>query len=132
MSPYLKGTDRVNINTRCENWKLKMSNITFKIEIFVPQSHVETVREAAASAGAGIIGRYDRCASVTEVIGYWRPLEGANPYEGKIGEVSVEREFKVEVNCPRSVIQDVLKAIRNIHPYEEPLINIIPLVNDQF
>lgn len=109
-----------------------MKDQIYKIEIYVPQSHVDAVRDAASSAEAGIIGRYDHCASVTEVIGYWRPLDGANPYEGKVGEDSVEREFKVEVNCPRSYVPQVMEAIRNVHPYEEPLINIIPLANDEF
>lgn len=104
----------------------------YKLEIFIPEDHVGILREAVASAGAGIIGNYDHCASVTEVRGYWRPLEGAEPYDGTIGEISNARECKVEVNCPREMVPEVIRAIRKIHPYEEPLINIIPLVNDLF
>ena len=103
-----------------------------KIEIFIPKDFVPVLREEISIAGAGVIGFYDHCASVTEVRGYWQPMQGANPYDGKIGEISEARECKVEVNCPRGAVPGVLKAIRAVHPYEEPLINIIPLVNDLF
>lgn len=103
-----------------------------KLEIFIPEKYVVILREALASAGAGIIGDYDHCASVTEVRGYWRPLEGAEPYAGIVGKISEARECKVEVNCPREAVPEVIRAIRKIHPYEEPLINIIPLANDLF
>jgi hypothetical protein len=103
-----------------------------KLEIFIPEEYVVVLREAVASAGAGMLGNYDHCASVIEVRGYWRPLEGAEPYDGTIGEISEARECKMEVNCPRDRIPEILRAIRKIHPYEEPLINIIPLANDLF
>jgi hypothetical protein len=103
-----------------------------KLEIFIPESYVGVLREAVAAAGAGIIGDYDHCASVTEVRGYWRPLDGAEPFDGTVGKISEARECKVEVNCPREAIPAVIRAIRKIHPYEEPLINIIPLANDLF
>lgn len=101
-----------------------------KIEIFIPEEHVDVLREALASSGAGVIGNYDHCSSVTQVRGYWRPLAGAKPFDGIIGEVSEGHECKVEVNCPREIVRQVVKAIRKVHPYEEPLINIIPLMDD--
>jgi hypothetical protein len=109
-----------------------MEYTQFKIEIFIPEEFVPALREAIASAGAGIIGNYDHCASVTRVRGYWRPVEGAHPYDGTIGKISEGTECKVEVNCPQAAVAGVIKAIREIHPYEEPLINIIPLANNLF
>jgi hypothetical protein len=90
-----------------------------KIEIFIPEEFVSVLREEISKAGAGIIGHYDHCTSVTEVRGYWRPLQGANPFGGKIGEIIEGRECKVEVNCPRETVSKVIKAIRSVHPYEE-------------
>jgi hypothetical protein len=104
----------------------------FKLEIFIPSTHVDALREALAEAGAGRIGDYDHCCSVMDVHGYWRPLDGAKPYQGEVGQVEMGKECKVEVNCPRELVQDVLKAIRRVHPYEEPVINIIPLANFLF
>lgn len=101
-----------------------------KLEIFIPEDHVARLREVVAAAGAGVIGKYDHCCSVTQVRGYWRPLEGAAPYDGQVGEISEGHECKVEVNCPREIISLVIKAIRGVHPYEEPLINILPLMDE--
>jgi hypothetical protein len=41
-------------------------------------------------------------------------------------------EYKVEVSCKRELVKDALKVIRKTHPYEEALINIIPLANHLF
>jgi hypothetical protein len=103
-----------------------------KLEIFVPQEHVSQVREALAQIGAGVIGNYDHCMAVTQVTGSFRPLEGANPFDGKVGKLSTVTEYKLEVNCRRELVKEAIQAVKNAHPYEEPLINIIPLANHLF
>lgn len=104
----------------------------YKIEIFAPLEAVDSILAAIARAGAGRIDRYDYCASTALVTGYWRPLQGAQPYMGKEGEISSEPEVKIEVNCKHEHIPEVLQAIHENHPYEQPLINILPLVNELF
>jgi hypothetical protein len=107
-----------------------MENFTdVKLEIFVPQEYALKIRDELAKIGVGRIGNYDHCVAMHPVQGYYRPLEGANPFEGKIGEISEAVEYKVEVNCKRELVGGALKVIRKNHPYEEPLINIIPLAN---
>jgi len=101
-----------------------------KLEIFIPEENVQALLDVISAAGAGRIGNYDHCASVTPVLGYWRPLEGAHPYDGEIGKISEGHECKVEVNCPAAIISNVIRDIRQVHPYEEPLINIVPLLNE--
>lgn len=103
-----------------------------KIEVFIPEEFVKSLREELHKAGAGRIGNYDHCVSVTQVKGYWRPLAGTAPYAGEAGKISEGEECKVEVNCGQEHVGEALKAIRRIHPYEEPLINVIPLINHQF
>jgi hypothetical protein len=100
-----------------------------KLEIFIPPETLPRLQEALASAGAGRIGNYDHCLSYSQVVGIWRPLEGANPTSGLIGQVNQANEFKVEVNCSTDLLPQVLHAIRQIHPYEEPVINIISLIS---
>lgn len=107
-----------------------MDTTRVKLEIFIPETHVDALRNALADAGAGVIGNYDHCCSIMPVKGYWRPLDGANPYDGTVGEISEGHECKVEVNCPIAILPGVIKAIRAVHPYEEPLINIIPLLDE--
>lgn len=104
----------------------------YKIEIFIPEEYLSQLREALLKAGAGIIGNYDSCLSVMHVRGYWRPMPGANPFQGAVGMLESAEEVKVEVNCFKEKVQATIEAIRKIHPYEEPVINIIPLANQQF
>jgi len=106
--------------------------VEVKLEIFIPTAYVDALRDALGQAGAGRIGNYDHCCAVMPVTGYWRPLPGAQPHQGQIGQPEQGDECKVEVRCPRTAVSRALQAIRRVHPYEEPVINIIPLVNHLF
>ena len=99
----------------------------YKLEIFLPESHFEAVREALWSVDAGHIGNYDGCLSYSSVTGCWRPLEGTNPYIGSTGQFCAEPELKVEVTCRTERVEETLAAIKAVHPYEEPVIHVIPL-----
>jgi hypothetical protein len=105
---------------------------TVKLEIFVPQDQALNLRDELAKIGVGVIGNYDHCVALTAVRGFFRPMEGSNPYEGEIGRISEVMEYKLEVNCKRELVNKAIKVIKQIHPYEEPLINIIPLANHVF
>ena len=98
-----------------------------KLEIFLPSTHLAPLQEALAQADAGHIGSYDRCLSYAPVTSCWRPLAGTHPYLGSPGQVSQETELKVEVTCRREQVEAVLAAVKAVHPYEEPVINVIPL-----
>lgn len=100
-----------------------------KIEIYVPVEFVIPLRDALHEIGAGVVGKYDHCVSVTQVSGFWRPLTGAVPYCGEVGTISEGQECKMEIRCRAEKIQEALQVIRKLHPYEEPVINLIPLVN---
>lgn len=103
-----------------------------KLEIFIPIDHLDRLRQALAAVGAGQVGNYDNCCAVVEVRGYWRPLEGATPFLGEIGQVESGAECKLEVNCKSEKVRETIKAVRAVHPYEEPVINILPLANHLF
>jgi hypothetical protein len=110
-----------------------MENFTdVKLEIFVPQEYALKLRDELAKIGVGRIGKYDHCVAIYPVQGYFRPLPGADPFEGEIGKVSEVAEYKVEVNCERGLVNQAMKVIRSVHPYEEPLVNVIPLANHLF
>jgi hypothetical protein len=104
----------------------------FKIEVYLPSENLEEMRLALNESKAGIVGNYDNVFATTDVTGHWRPLDGANPYLGEAGKLEVAPEIKVEINCNRENLSNVLKAIRLHHPYEEPLIRIIPIFNQFF
>jgi hypothetical protein len=103
-----------------------------KLEIFVPKEYALKIRDELAKIGVGRIGSYDHCIAMSPVQGYYRPLPGADPFEGQVGKVSEVAEYKVEVNCERALVNQAIKVIRSVHPYEEPLVNVIPLANDLF
>lgn len=110
-----------------------MENFTeVKLEIFVPQEYALQIRDELAKIGVGRIGNYDHCVAISPVQGYYRPLLGADPFQGEIGKISETAENKVEVNCKRELVNEAIRVIRQVHPYEEPLINIIPLANHLF
>jgi hypothetical protein len=110
-----------------------MNNFTdVKLEIFTPQEYALTIRDALAEIGVGVIGKYDHCVAISPVTGYFRPLEGANPFDGEIGKIKETVEYKIEVNCKRELVRDAIQVIKGAHPYEEPLINVIPLGNHLF
>jgi S-adenosylmethionine hydrolase len=57
-----------------------------------------------------------------------RDALGAHPFRGVIGEISAGEETKVELNCPIENAERAVAAIREAHPYEEPVIYVLPLV----
>jgi len=103
-----------------------------KLEIFVPQEYALKVCDQLAKIGVGRIGDYDHCVAIYQVQGYYRPLPGANPFDGEIGRIQETMEAKVEANCKRELVTEAIQIIRRVHPYEEPLVNIIPLANHLF
>lgn len=100
-----------------------------KIEIYVPINYIIPLRDALNEIGACKIGNYDHCVTVIQVSGYWRPLTGAVPFDGTIGEISHGQECKMEIRCKENYISQAIRVIRKIHPYEEPVFNIIPIIN---
>jgi hypothetical protein len=108
----------------------KFTNV--KLEVFIPQEYSLKLRDELAKIGVGRLGNYDHCVAITPVQGYFRPLPGADPFDGEIGKISENMEHKLEVNCERGLVDEAVKVIRSVHPYEEPLVNIIPLANHLF
>ncbi len=100
-----------------------------KLEIFIPKSHLPALRLALQSVGAGRLGNYDSCLSYSRVTASWRSLHGSRPYLGTEGEVSEAEEIKVEINILAGDLERTLNAIYEAHSYEEPLVNVIPILN---
>ena len=92
----------------------------YKIEFYVPGTHLEKVKNAMFEAGGGKIGNYDRCCWQIEGIGQFRPLEGSNPFSGTPGETEKDPEWKVEMVCDDPLIEAVIAALLESHPYETP------------
>lgn len=98
-----------------------------KMEIYIPATHFEVLRKALQSVDAGHIGDYDGCLSYSETNGCWRPLEGSHPYNGEENQLCTAKEYKVEVICKTEKVDETIRAVKAVHPYEVPVINVIPL-----
>lgn len=99
----------------------------FKITFFVPESHLEQVKEALFETGAGRLGDYDHCAWQVKGQGQFRPLAGSNPYLGREGEVEVVDEFRVEMICADDCLRAAIGALEASHPYETPAYDLVRL-----
>ena len=100
-----------------------------KIVVFTPLDAADAVRKALAEAGSGHIGNYDYCSFSSRGIGRFRPLKGANPHIGEQGKIEEVEEERIEVICDENVLDEVLKKLRQAHPYEEPAIDVYPLMD---
>lgn len=103
-----------------------------KIIVTVPLENVEEVRNAVCEAGAGVIGNYMYCSMSTKCIGTFKPTDKANPYIGKKNNLEFVNEEKLEVVCNVNKVREVVSVLRKIHPYEEPAIDIIPLIDEDY
>ena len=104
-----------------------MTDTYLKLEIYIPESHFAALQKALQNVDAGHIGNYDCCLSYSRVIGMWRPLAGTHPYIGSENVMSEEEELKVEITILSEKLEETLSAVKAVHPYEEPVINVIKL-----
>ena len=118
--------------------KLGLSNVRIlepkednllKLVTFAPRNKTDDVRKALFNAGCGNIGNYDSCSYNLEGEGTFRALEGADPYCGRIGEMHVEEETRIETILPAYKKSHVTKILMESHPYEEPAFDFYPLKN---
>ena len=100
-----------------------------KIVVFTPLSHATAIRKALTEAGAGHIGNYDSCSFSSFGTGRYRGGEGTKPYIGKPGRLEEVEEERIETICPSGKLDQVLAAVKKAHPYEEPAIDVYPLLN---
>ena len=100
-----------------------------KLVVFVPRGALEPVRDALFAAGAGRIGKYERCSWYTVGTGTFLGGEGTEPDVGEAGREERVLELRLETVFPAELQQDVIAALRGAHPYEEPAYDIYPLVD---
>ncbi len=100
------------------------------VVVMVPEKNLEDVKEAIFASGGGKIGNYQNCSTTSKVEGTFMPNEKANPTVGKANKLEKVKEIRLEVICDVKYVKEVVKAIRKVHPYEEPAIDTIPLLDE--
>lgn len=100
-----------------------------KLVVFVPASHLETVR-SALFPHSPLQGNYRDCSFVVKGEGTFLPLDGAKPFIGTVGALQNVLEERLEVLVERANLPRAIKALLASHPYEEPAYDLYPLFND--
>jgi hypothetical protein len=101
---------------------------TVKLAVFVPETHADIVREALGKANAGTIGDYTYCSFSTKGIFRFIPLDTAHPAIGEIGKLEMVKEERIETVCYKDELDTIIKAVNQVHPYEEVAYDVYPLV----
>lgn len=99
-----------------------------KIVVYVPVTHSDEIRDVLAESGAGYIGNYDYCSFSVRGLGRFRPQKGATPFIGNPGSVEIVEEERIETVCHPEALDQVIAAVKMAHPYEEPVIDLYPLL----
>lgn len=99
----------------------------YKIQTNVPKDALDGVRLAMGNAWAGVIGNYTHCAFVMPWVGYFLPIDGANPTIGEVGTMETVEEYRLEMLCEQAKLWAVIQALKTSHPYEEPPIELYKL-----
>lgn len=95
---------------------------------YVPQSHLQEVKQAVFESGAGVMGNYDSCCFQTLGTGQFRPLVGSSPFIGEVSVLAQEPEWRVELVVDEEHAVLAVKALLESHPYEVPAYHLIPVL----
>jgi len=99
--------------------------LLLKIEFYVPEQQLQRVKQAMFDAGAGKVGDYDCCAWQILGEGQYKPGAGSNPFKGEQGSLETVSEYKVEMVCVEECMAEVVRAMKDSHPYEEVAYSVI-------
>jgi len=99
-----------------------------KLTVYIPETHLESVKQALFDAGAGRYAKYDRCCWQVLGTGQFRPLKGSNPAIGEVGQECQVAEVRVEMICEDERVGAVTAALRATHPYEEPAFDFVDIL----
>ncbi|MDD4844328.1 MAG: Nif3-like dinuclear metal center hexameric protein [Anaerotignum sp.] len=113
--------------TKVEILEETFSEALKKIVVYVPNSHLDVVREAMCNADGGQIGGYSHCTFQTAGEGTFVPLEGTSPYIGTEGLLEKTAEVRLETIAPVGKVGKIIEAVKAVHPYEEVAYDIYPV-----
>ena len=99
----------------------------YKLVVYVPVAEAPKIRKLLGELGAGKIGNYDSTSFSSRGTGRFRPLAGAHPAIGRVGEIEEVEEERIETVVGEEILDKVVKELRFCHPYEEPVIDVYEL-----
>jgi hypothetical protein len=99
----------------------------FKVVVFTPVEYTQKVLVAMGDVGAGIIGDYFNCSFTSRGTGRFLPGENAKPFIGETGKLEEVEEDRIELLCTEDKIEQVIVAMKAVHPYEEVAYDVYAL-----
>lgn len=103
----------------------------YKVVVFVPEDYAGAVIEAICSSPAGRIGNYSCCTFRSPGAGTFMPGEGADPWDGNVGELSEAKEVRLETVVEKTGLRQAIEQIRDAHPYETMAYDVFSLAQEQ-
>ena len=101
----------------------------YKLVWFVPREALDLTRSAVFEAGAGRIGGYTRCSWYAAGTGTFLAGEGTDPAVGQVGTEERVAELRVETVVPSDCVEEVVRALRDAHPYDEVAFDVYELAS---
>ena len=101
----------------------------YKLTVFIPESALDQVKSALFVAGAGTIGNYEQCCWQVKGTGQFMPLSGSTPHIGTHDSLEMVDEWRVEMVVAEAVIETVIAALKESHPYETPAYDVIRVLD---
>ncbi|ADZ89964.1 NIF3 1 [Marinomonas mediterranea] len=100
----------------------------YSLVFYVPETHLEVVKDAVFAVGGGQIGDYEKCCWQTLGQGQFKPTANATPFIGEAGgDVESVDEYRVEMVLKSELKVQVVTALKSAHPYEEVAYHLISI-----
>ena len=103
----------------------------YKLVCFVPVEKTDELTFALAAAGAGNIGNYSVCSFRTKGVGTFMGNESSNPEAGTKGKFEMVDETRIEMICDKKSLNNIVKTIFEVHPYDEPAYEIYRVITKE-
>ena len=100
-----------------------------KLVVFVPHDHLTMVRDALFEH-AESLGNYRNCSFSAGGDGTFMPLKDAQPFIGETGKLANVKEQRLEVLVRKERLSKTIRTLLSVHPYEEPVFDCYPLLNE--
>ncbi|MDC1205582.1 hypothetical protein N8083_01915 [Candidatus Pacebacteria bacterium] len=105
-----------------------MESNKVKVRLTCPKTHSDNLRIALGDAGFGAISNYSHCSTVTEIKGYCKPNDAADPFIGEAGKLEEIDEVIIEFRGTKDQLPKLKEILKEHHPYEEIGVDVFPLL----
>ena len=102
---------------------------SYKIVTFIPEDYIDKFLNFFVENDISIVENYKACSFSINGIGTFYPYNNANPFIGEKNKINKINEYRVEIVSDDLTLNKVISKIKEIHPYETPLIDVYELKN---